>query len=246
MLQRLIDKFSTPEARWRRHLIAETIKGLKDRARPQVRECPICANRSLFYATGWPVRPEATCPSCHSLERHRLLSLWLSANPSEIQGKSVLHFAAEGFAGAMFRPLAAEYVTADLEQGRDLVLDIEKLDLPDGRFDVVVNSHVLEHVDAVKALEEIHRVLKAGGLAITMLPLIEGWSRTYENPAVITPEDREAHFGQSDHVRYFGADFREMAANAGFVVDEFTAIEPDVGKYGLLRGEKVFLLRKPG
>lgn len=173
-----------------------------------------------------------------------MLSLWIAANPSELDGKQVLHFAAEPFSAKTIGARASRYVTADIVPGRDLVLDIERLDLADSSFDVIVNSHVLEHVDDAKALREIHRVLRPGGLAITMLPLIEGWGRTYENPAIVEPEEREAHFGQADHVRYFGADFRDRAATAGFEVGEHTAEEPEVARYGLLRGEKVFLLRK--
>lgn len=234
-----------PNAAWRRRVLVETIRGLRDRARPVPRECPVCGHSGLFNPTGWPIRLEAACPGCGSLERHRLLALWIAANPVELDGKEILHFAAESFSTRTIGGKAARYVTADIAPGRDLVLDIERLELPDSCFDVVINSHVLEHVDDGKALREIHRVLRPGGLAITMIPLIEGWDSTYENPEIVSPEEREAHFGQADHVRYFGADFRMRASAAGFRVGEHTAEEPEVARYGLLRGEKVFLLRKP-
>jgi len=104
---------------------------------------------------------------------------------------------------------------------------------------------VLEHVDDAKALSEIYRVLKPGGVALIMLPVIEGWSTTYENPRVTTPEERKRHYGQSDHVRYYGADIRERIKRAGFALDEFTAEGEDVLTYALQRGEKVFIATKP-
>jgi hypothetical protein len=78
-----------------------------------------------------------------------------------------------------------------------------------------------------------------------MLPVIEGWSRTYENAAAVTPADRMRHYGQSDHVRYYGADVRDRIRSAGFRLDEFTAEGEDVLTYGLARGEKVFIATKP-
>jgi hypothetical protein len=74
-----------------------------------------------------------------------------------------------------------------------------------------------------------------------MVPIIEGWSQTYEDPTITSPLDRDRCFGQWDHVRYYGADLRERIRDAGFALDEFTAIEPLVADFGLSRGEKVFI-----
>jgi ubiquinone/menaquinone biosynthesis C-methylase UbiE len=104
---------------------------------------------------------------------------------------------------------------------------------------------VLEHVDDKKALAEVYRVLRPGGVALIMLPVVEGWATTYENKAVTAPEDRMRHYGQSDHVRYYGADVRDRIRAAGFELSEFTAEGEDVLTYGLQRGEKVFVATKP-
>jgi SAM-dependent methyltransferase len=96
-------------------------------------------------------------------------------------------------------------------------------------------------VDDRKALAEIHRILKPGGVALIMLPVIEGWAATYENPLVTGAEDRKRHYGQSDHVRYYGADVRDRICAAGFGLEEFTAEGEDVLIYALARGEKVFV-----
>ncbi len=78
----------------------------------------------------------------------------------------------------------------DIAPGKaDRVLNIEAIASPDASYDCVVCSHVLEHVDDKKALSEIYRVLRPGGVALIMLPVIEGWAKTYENPAVTSPED---------------------------------------------------------
>jgi SAM-dependent methyltransferase len=181
------------------------------------------------------------CPQCGSLERHRLLKLWLDDNRERIVGKRVLHFAPEAAMSDLVRPLAKAYVTADIAPGRDLQLNIEKIELPDESYDVILCSHVLEHVDDRAALAEMHRVLVVGGVALLMTPLIEGWATTYENGAIAEPHDRAIHFGQQDHVRYFGSDFRDRIRRAGFSSDEFTAEGFVVVKHGLSRGEKIFI-----
>ena len=109
----------------------------------------------------------------------------------------------------------------------------------------MVCSHVLEHVNDRKALRELKRILRPSGTAILMVPIVEGWDTTYEDPSVSSPEGRDLHFGQSDHIRFYGRDFRDRVRDAGFELTEFTAEEPDVSRYGLLRGDKVFFARRP-
>ena len=145
----------------------------------------------------------------------------------------------------MLKKRVGRYESADIAPGRaDRVLNIEAIAMPDASYDCVLCSHVLEHVDDAKALSEIFRVLKPGGVALIMLPVIEGWAHTYENPQVTTPEERKRHYGQADHVRYYGADVRERIGAAGFALEEFTAEGPDVLTYALQRGEKVFIATK--
>jgi SAM-dependent methyltransferase len=210
------------------------------------RVCNICGYEGYFGPAGGGLRIDAKCPRCKSAERYRLFKLWLDVNADKLRGKEVLHFAPEKSLRAIIEPLVKSYTTADINPGKaDRVLNIEAIDLPDASCDVVVCSHVLEHVNDVKALSEIYRVLKPGGLAIIMLPIVEGWSRTYENAEVESAAGRTIHFGQHDHVRYYGADVRERIRAAGFDLAEFTAEGDDVIRYGLIRGEKVFLATKP-
>jgi hypothetical protein len=76
------------------------------------------------------------------------------------------------------------------------------------------------------------------------IPIVEGWDQSYENATVHLAQDREMHFGQFDHLRLFGADFRAMVADARFSLDEYTAFGPQAVKYSLIPGEKVFVCTK--
>lgn len=210
------------------------------------RTCSVCGYRGRLQAAGRPRRIDARCPKCGSAERYRLLALWLDRHGGALRTARMLHFAPEKGLTKLLKARVGSYQSADLTAGRaDLVRNIEAIAEPDASFDCVVCSHVLEHVDDRRALNEVYRVLKPGGIALIMLPVIEGWSKTYENKAVVTPEGRTRHFGQSDHVRYYGADVRDRIRAAGFRLEEFTAECEDVLTYGLQRGEKVFIATKP-
>ncbi|WP_287325784.1 class I SAM-dependent methyltransferase [Mesorhizobium sp.] len=166
-------------------------------------------------------------------------------NKDRVASKSALHFAPETAVTSFVKPLVSKYVTADLYASlAEIVLNIEAIDLPDNSFDMVICSHVLEHVDDRKALHEMHRILTPGGIALLMTPVIEGWSETYESSDITSPQDRELHYGQFDHVRYFGSDIRARVKAAGFALSEYTAVEPHVHKHALTRGEKIFVASK--
>lgn len=237
------------------HLIPHRLKRLRVqsvRAFRQVaggvvpRTCPICDYQGLFAAFGTPPRLDAICPSCSSLERHRMLRLLLSRQPLIGPSDRILHFAPEPSVTRILREVSSRYETADLARRNvDHQLNIEAIALPDDSFDRIVCFQVLEHVDDTHALAEMFRILTPGGIALLNIPIIEGWDRTYENPEIVSPEDRFLHFGQSDHVRFFGRDVRERMKRAGFELTEFVAEEPDVGTYGLYRGERIFIARKP-
>ena len=208
-------------------------------------ECPLCGYIGSFEAAAHPPRYAAKCPNCRSLERHRLLGL-ADAERNLFDGKAVLHFAPEPVLRKLIETKAARYVSADITHGRaDKVLNIERINEPDGSWDVIVCCHVLEHVNDEAALKEMHRVLGEDGLLILMVPIIEGWESTYENLEIVDGEQREKHFGQNDHVRYYGRDLRDRIASAGFIIElEATASGEEAVRYSLMRGEKVFLSRK--
>lgn len=210
------------------------------------RTCPICGYSGLFDLTtyGNPPRWDSQCPSCTSNERNRLLCIAFKSLQIN-RGPAILHFAPEKCLESWFRTSYDKYTTADLKSERaELILNIEKIKLNDESVDVVICSHVLEHVNDGKALSELFRILRSGGALLAMVPIVEGWHGTYEDPAIVTPKDRWIHYGRVDHLRFYGADFRERVRAAGFQISEYTAEGRETVEYGLLRGEKVFICRK--
>lgn len=209
-------------------------------------ECNLCGFKGRFRAFGHPPRYNAQCGNCESLERHRLLKLWLENSRESLGSPDVLHLAPEARLESELKAVARSYVSGDIEPGRaDRTLDVENLALEDASFDLVVCVHVLEHVDDRRALAEFRRILRPGGMLVVMIPIEEGWEHTYENSAIASAEQRKVHFGQADHVRYYGADVRDRLRDGGFELQELTAEEPEVSRFGLRRGEKVFVCKVP-
>lgn len=211
------------------------------------RDCPLCGYFGMFTAFGNPPRIDARCPKCNSLERHRLLYLFAERFDLFRPSHNVLHFAPEVQLSGYLRDMVGSYETADLSPRRKVMhhVNIEDTGLDGARYDRIICSHVIEHVDDAKALAEMFRLARPGGIVILMTPIVEGWKRTYENPDVTTSTDRILHFGQGDHVRMYGRDLRDRIRAAGFELAEYTAVEPDVLRYGLMRGETIFVATKP-
>jgi len=210
------------------------------------RECSLCGYHGKFLGYGYPYVCDIYCPKCGSLERHRLLDL---ANRERhfFAGKDVLHFAPEiAIRQLILAEQPKSYTTADLfAPNVDRKENIEALTIDNASYDVVVCLHVLEHVNDKAAIAELYRIVRPGGTLIAMFPIVEGWEDTYENSSISSESERLLHFGQHDHARFFGRDARVRLAMPGFVVEEYTAIEPNVSRYGLMRGEKVFVCRRP-
>lgn len=221
------------------------ILGIVRLSRSEKRECNVCGFVGRFWPFGDPPRRAVSCGNCGCVERHRLVALWISRNPGVVEEAGILHFAPEPGLASIFRARSSNYRSADLNPNvADMVLNIEAIDLNDESVDVVVASHVLEHVDDAKALSEIHRILKPGGSAVLLFPIVEGWDRTYENSLHVSESARTTYYGQFDHVRMYGRDARTRITDAGFRITEFTAEAEDVARYGLSRGEKVFIAVK--
>jgi SAM-dependent methyltransferase len=209
--------------------------------------CPCCGGTFGSFARHRN-RPHAKCPRCGSLERHRLLWLYLE-RCTDLFGAPlrVLHVAPER---QLQRHLCTQpnlaYRSADLSSPwADDHVDLEALPYDDGAFDIVICSHVLEHVDDDRrAMREMARVLPAGGRAIVLCPIDVGLESTLEDPAVRTPAERLRVYGQEDHARRYGADFVDRLAEAGFSVraeDVVGTLPADVVTgCGLRRDDDVF------
>ena len=210
------------------------------------RRCNICRYQGRFTAFGDPPRYDARCPSCASLERHRLIHLAVNRSGLLTPETRMLHFAPEWVLRARYKGRVGRYESADISPRAkvDHVVDITRTGLPEASYDLVMCNHVLEHVDDAAALAEIHDLLVPGGWAVLTTPIVEGWAATEEDAAVTDPAERRLRFGQDDHLRLYGRDLRARIRAAGFRLREVTATEPDVARHGLIRGETVFLARR--
>tara|TARA_R110001583_G_scaffold43936_3_gene139562 strand:- start:3421 stop:4194 length:774 start_codon:yes stop_codon:yes gene_type:complete len=189
-------------------------------------ECPVCNNTfRKFLPYGYSKatsRKNALCPRCLSLERHRLMYLYLQEKTDFfIKNLKVLHIAPEQCFFKRFRALEnLDYTTGDLESPiADVHFDIQAIPFADKTYDVVICNHVLEHVeDDAKAMSEMYRILKPGGFAILQVPQNTDAEKTYEDPTITDPLEREKHFLQKDHVRLYGLDYAERLSSVGFKV----------------------------
>lgn len=237
-------RFTQVTLRFFRHLayVGATVPRLMGRF---PRHCNVCSHHGRFYAFGQPPRFDAMCPNCGSLERQRLLKLWIDREHATLRGRRMLHFAPEVGLVDHLKAISENYLSADLDPARaDAVINIEDMALPSESFDLLICVHVVEHVDDRRAFAEMHRVLAPGGIALIMTPVIEGWENTFEDDGIVSHKERALRYGQPDHRRYYGRDIRQRFADTGFHVEEFPALEPDVGTYGLNRADTLFICRK--
>ena len=192
-------------------------------------------------------RENALSPSTLSLERHRLLWLYLKEHTdffTSTTKKQVLHMAPEQCFLPIFRKQGnINYTTADLYSPiADVKADICQLPFDDNSFDIIFCNHVLEHItDDIKAMQELYRVLKPGGMGIFQIPQDLSRSVTFEDDSITNRKERAQLFGQYDHVRVYGTDYFDKLRAAGFRVEEVDyteKISSDLMKrYCLAKGE---------
>jgi SAM-dependent methyltransferase len=208
---------------------------------------------------GEPI-PSDICPVCFSNSRTRLLCQYILKETGI--GKlplpvSVLHIAPEyGIFARLSAEKAVDYRAVDISPqeysdhiGGVMYSDITAIDHSDESFDLIICSHVLEHIpDDRRAIRELFRVLKRGGTAILQVPISASLSSTVEDPWLSDPRERERRFGQYDHVRIYGADYTMRLQQGGFLVETFDARsrwgEALVKELRLNPREKLFLGRK--
>lgn len=197
-------------------------------------------------------RENVLSPSTLSLERHRLLWLYLK-NETLFFTKNlkVLHFAPEQAFYNRFRSMDnLDYTTSDLHSPlADVKADICDLPFGDDAFDFILCNHVLEHIpDDTKAMQELYRVLKPGGTGIFQIPQDLSRDITFEDDTIIDKKERARIFGQYDHVRIYGWDYFDKLGSVGFKVNEvdYTASlsEEEINKYCLAKGEIIPVVSK--
>lgn len=217
-------------------------------------ECSVCGSEfRKFLPYGRSGRDNALCPNCLALERHRLMYLYLQRKTNFFQDNlKLLHVAPEYcFIDRFEKMKNLDYITADIESPLAKVkMDIHQIPFEANTFDVAFCNHVMEHVDDdIKAMSELHRVLKPGGWAIIQSP--QDWSRatTFEDPTITDPKEREKHYWQDDHLRLFGRDYGKRLEKGGFKVkeDRFVMNEltpEEVKRFALPANEVIYFCQK--
>jgi len=225
--------------------------------------CPICKSQfRIFEPFGLIKRENARCHTCGSLERHRLLFKFLHDRTDFFKEKStpfeILHFAPEKFFYDILLNISdINYVPCDLYpelfdyKGSEKVrkVDITNIPFESNSFDFILCNHVLEHIpDDNKAMSELYRVMKKSGIGIFQVPIDYGIKNTYEDFSITTPEGREKAFGQNDHVRWYGQDYKDKLESAGFEVTEDDYVrhfsEKEVLMYGVNASELIYYCHK--
>ena len=220
------------------------------------RKCPICRYRGFFLSSGLQNRPEAMCPQCGSVERHRLLYLAITQHERcMLAGKNVLHFAPERCIEGFARRAAKSYFTTDLSTGNealdithnvDFATDMTNIGLSNNALDVIICNHVLDQVsDDTAALKELFRIIRPHGVAIITVQVVDGWEKTFEDPSIQSDLDRLKYYDHQSRVRYYGRDFVTRMESAGFVTEIFQPHFSTYSEYGLIAGDKIFIGHKP-
>ena len=217
--------------------------------------CPCCKGHFRKFLPYGRINPRynVLCPGCFSLERHRLIWLYLENKTNLFSDKlRLLHFAPEQCFISQFKSMNnLDYVTADIESPLAMMkMDITDIPFEDNSFDVILCNHLLEHVeDDRKAMREMYRVLRKNGWAIIQPHIDIKSESTLEDPSVTSPEERERLFNQRDHVRVYGLDYTNRLQEAGFIVH----VEPylkdgakeELKRFALLPIEDIYLCTKP-
>lgn len=219
--------------------------------------CPVCEksfSKFLSYGSEVAHRDNVLCPYDLTLERHRLMWLYLK-NHSDFFTKpdlSVLHMAPEQcFIDRFKAQKNLKYLTADLVSPiADMHFDLHQIPLEAARFDVVFCNHVMEHVaDPLQCMSELFRVLKPGGWAIIQVPQDFTRETTYEDPTITSEAEREKHYWQKDHVRLFGKDYPSYLEKVGFQTKVFDLnanySQEEIQRYRLMKEEILYIFKKP-
>lgn len=252
--------------KYQRHLTAKNRKRLSPFLGNEF-ECPFCGERFKELLphgedqavlqekniVGGGRRLNALCPCCYSTDRERLLYLFLKHETNVFRDKiKLLHVAPEESLLLVFMKQAnVDYLTVDLDDPLAMeVADLTNLQYNNNSFDFIICNHVLEHIpDDRKAMSELYRVLNVGGTAILQVPISLTLDKTYEDPAITTPQEREKAFGQYDHVRIYAKDYKTRLEAAGFCVNEYSLAEKfgeDVcRRYAINHNEHLFICTKP-
>ena len=195
---------------------------------------------------GGGFRDNALCPYCLAAERTRLICRYLK----EIFGVHTndkplcLHIAPEWpLVKQIKKQLNIKVITGDLYSPYvDKIIDVTSINEPDNTYDIVICSHVLEHIpDDKTAIAELYRVLKPGGRAILQVPISLTLETTIENLPSDSREQRLENYGQVDHVRLYGQDYKHRLESCGFQVEKYLPDADALAKLSLNSKEFLYV-----
>ncbi|MDX2047915.1 MAG: methyltransferase domain-containing protein [Chitinophagaceae bacterium] len=192
------------------------------------------------------------CPNCMSTARERLVLAMLQSrlNPA---GMNILHFSPEKKISEYLKA-KANVISVDIVPGfyegidqHIQYADATRLNFKNEKFDMVIANHIMEHIpDDIKAMKEIYRVLKPGGIAFLQVPYSTTLENTIEDISINDPVQQSALFGQRDHVRIYAfKDYSARLASAGFKVEFLPpATLKEFARFALQPDEGFFICRK--
>ena len=231
--------------------------------------CNVCQQQYFRFVDYWPASENnkalsinhviagygknIICPNCLSNARERLVIAMLQHHVN-IDNKKILHLSPEKNVYQYLKS-KSNVITADLVPGFYKNIDkhirqedVTALSFADQSFDVVIANHVLEHIpDDLKAMSEIYRVLKKGGVAILQVPYSETISETIEEPLIYNPKKQSNLFGQKDHVRIYQLnDYISRLGQSGFIVSKINYKELSAFHQHAIQLDETFLeIKKP-
>ena len=213
--------------------------------------CPIC-NGHFRRFLPMNERENAVCPKCRSLERTRLIFLCLKQKNIFLRKNlRLLHVAPHKMLQRILGKMRnLEYISINIVPGlANYAMDLTNLTFENNFFDIIICSHVLEHISDDKlAIKELYRVLKEDGWGLIIVPIDSNLENTIEGLEIKDLKIRKELFGLEDHVRQYGLDFIDRLRNAGFYVKLDNYIndldESTLKKFGLNTDEKIYFVSK--
>ena len=218
--------------------------------------CPVCGKsyrKFLSYGSSVAHRENVLCPYDLTLERHRAIWLYLNRKTDFFTKPdlTMMHIAPEQcFLDKFKKQENLKYTTGDLVSPiADLHFDLHDIPLEDNQYEVIFCNHVMEHVkNDLQCMKELYRIMKPGGWGIMQVPIDASRNETYEDWSITSPEEREKHFWQKDHVRLYGLNYPNRLEEAGFRVDvvDLSELMPEEEfvKYRIPKTELVYVVNK--